>query len=163
MELPKVDYSEIKYPLKTLLAGNEDTWSGLMAVVEDLTDDQLQFKSKENPGRSIAEIIQHIPDTQYLFYTKSLVMEEKYSGPMYPEAPKTTAEAVKILAEAYNKIADTWQNLTQEQLKRKFDTEWGQKLSGELALFQSITHTHYHVSEICFLRGCGGFPTKAMG
>lgn len=163
MDLPKIDYSRIEYPLRTLLAGNEDSWSSLVGVVEDLTDDQLQFKSKENPGRSIAEIIQHIPDTQYLFYTKSLVMEEKYSGPMYLEVPKTTAEVLDLLTEAYSKIVEAWQKITPKQLEREFDTEWGQKLSGELALFQSITHTHYHVSEICFLRGCGGFPSEVMG
>jgi len=163
MELPKIDYFKSEYPLKTLLMGNEDTWGSLVGVVEDLTDDQLQFKSKENPGRSIAEIIQHIPDTQYLFYTRSLVMEEKYAGPMFPKAPKTTKEAFDLLSDAYQKIVGVWQKITPKQLKREFETEWGQKLNGELALFQSITHTHYHVSEICFLRGCGGFPTKAMG
>ena len=162
MKLETIDYQKIEYPMKTLLMGNEDTWSGLLAVIEDLTDEQLKFKSTENPNqRSIAEIIKHVPETQYGFYTLILVLEKP--GEVVFDKPQTVEEAKKMLADAYQKTVSTWLKITKEQLERKFTTEWGQELTGELALFQSITHTHYHLSEICFLRGCGGFPTKAMG
>lgn len=162
MKLKTIDYQKTEYPMKTLLMGNEDTWVSLLEVIEDLTDEQLKFKSKENPKqRSIAEIIKHIPETQYGFYTLTLVLE-KPEEVIFDE-PQTVEEAKKVLSDAYQKIVSTWQKATKEQLERKFTTEWGQELTGELALFQSITHTHYHVSEICFLRGCGGFPTEVMG
>lgn len=162
MELETIDYKKIDYPMKTLLMGNEDTWWGLLSVIEDLTDEQLKFKSKENPNqRSIAEIIKHVPETQYGFYTLKLVLEKP--GEVVFDEPQTVEEAKKTLTNAYQKTISTWQKITKKQLERKFTTEWGQELTGELALFQSITHTHYHVSDICFLRGCGGFPTKVMG
>lgn len=162
MKLETIDYQKIDYPMKTLLMGNEDTWPSLVDVIEDLTDEQLKFKSKENPSqRSIAEIIKHVPETQYGFYTLTLVLE-KPEEVVFDE-PQTVEEAKKMLADAYQKTALTWQKISKEQLERKFATEWGQEMTGELALFQSITHTHYHVSEICFLRGCGGFSTEVMG
>lgn len=82
---------------------------------------------------------------------------------LYPDLPKTAQGAQQRIIETYQKTIELWQNLGQEDFQKEIKTEWGQVLTGELALFQSITHTHYHVSEVCFLRSLGGFPTSVMG
>lgn len=163
MELLKIDLSKHKYPLRLLLAGNEDTWYSMLTVIEDLKPKQLAYKHEGIKQRSIAEMINHTLDTQYGFYTKHLVLGAKMPADLYKNLPKSVKEAQKRITDTYKKIVRLWRGLTQKDLKKKIHTEWGQILTGEQALFQSITHTHYHVSEICFLRGLGGFPTTALG
>lgn len=163
MELPKTDLASISYPLKTLLLGNKDTWGSMMAVIADLTPEQLAYKHPNCAQRSIAEMIDHALDTQYGFYTKHLVLGEKLPEPLSENLAKTAEEAQQRVVDTYQKVADLWGKLTEQDFIKEIKTEWGQTLTGELALFQSITHIHYHVSEICFLRGLGGFPTQVMG
>lgn len=163
MELPKIDFEKYDYPLKTLLLGNADTWNSMLDVVSDLTPEQLSYKHPNIKQRSIAEMINHALDTQYGFYTKHLVLGEEMPANLYKEPPETAEEAQRRIVETYEKTVELWKGLAQEDFKKEIPTEWGQVLTGELALFQSITHTHYHVSEICFLRGLGGFPTSVMG
>lgn len=163
MELPKIDFAKHEYPLKALLLSNEDTWSSMLSVISDLTPEQLVYKHPDIEQRNIAEMINHALDTQYGFYTKHLVLSEEMPANLYEDLPKTIEEAQSRIVETYKKIVELWENISQDIFKKEINTEWGQVLTGELALFQSITHTHYHVSEICFLRGLGGFPTKVMG
>ncbi|MDP3994635.1 MAG: DinB family protein [bacterium] len=163
MELPKTDLTGISYPLKTLLLGNKDTWDSMLAVITDLTSEQLTHKQPNYTQRSITEMINHALDTQYGFYTKQLVLGEKSPKPLYENLAKTVAETQQRIVDTYQKVVNLWGKLTAQDFTKEIKTEWGQTLTGELALFQSITHTHYHVSEICFLRGLGGFPTKVMG
>lgn len=163
MELPKIDFTKHRYPLRTLLLGNTDTWSAMLEVIEDLTPEQLIYKHPGIKQRRIAEIIDHALDTQSGFYTKHLVLGEEVPPTLYKNPPATSKEAQRRIAETFEKIMKLWQNLTDKDFAKEIKTEWGQVLTGELALFQSITHTHYHVSEICFLRGLGGFPTSALG
>ena len=173
MELPKIDFVNINYPLKILLLGNQDTWGSMLAVIADLTPEQLTYKASglasfayKHPNyvqRNIAEMINHALDTQYGFYTKHLVLGEDLPEPLYKNLAQSAVEAQLRIIETYQKVVDLWGKLTAQDFTKEIKTEWGQTLTGELALFQSITHTHYHVSEICFLRGLGGFPTQVMG
>lgn len=162
MELQKIDFTKFSYPLRLLLEGNSDTWYSLLSVIEDLTPDQLTYKHPGFEQRTIAEMINHAVDTQYSFYTQQLVLGQPYKQ-LYSDLPKTVEEAQARIGDTFAKTVELWQGLKPEDFTKEITTEWGQTLTGELALFQSITHTHYHVSEICFLRGLGGFPTKAMG
>ena len=91
-----------------------------------------------------------------------MVLGQPYQQ-LYSNLPQMVTDAQTRVVETFSKTVELWKGLKAEDFGRKIKTEWGQTLTGELALFQSITHTHYHVSEICFLRGLGGFPTKAMG
>lgn len=161
--LPKNDFSQYQYPLRTLFMGNEDTWNSMMAVISDLKPEQLAYTYPNYKQRSIAEMINHTMDSQYLFYTKHLVMGEETPNNIYPNLAKTAEEAISRIVDTYTKTTELWKKITPAMLSKEIKTEWGQVLTGEPALFQSITHTHYHVSEICFLRGLGGFPTSALG
>ncbi|KKU10825.1 MAG: hypothetical protein A2Z96_05595 [Spirochaetes bacterium GWB1_48_6] len=163
MELRKIDLEKYSYPLRTLLLGNIDTWQSMLNVIEGLTPEQLQYKHQGIEQRSIAEMVVHAIDTQYGFYTKHLVLGENIPPALYPDLSKTADEAFKMIGETFEKTLALWEKLTPEDFSKEIKTDWGQILTGELALLQSITHTHYHVSEICFLRGLGGFPTKVMG
>ena len=163
MNLPKIDFSQLDQPLKLLLEGNEDTWSSMLAVVADLTVEQLAYKHPGYNQRSIAEMVNHALDTQYGFYTTNLVVGEALPKPLYKDSVKTVEETPQRIINVYQRIVRLWKSLKDKDLSKEIKTEWGQVLTGELALFQSITHTHYHVSEICFLRGLGGFPTQVMG
>ena len=162
MKLTKIDFSKFSYPLKVLLEGNTDTWYSLLSVIEDLTPQQLVYKHPNYAQRCIAEMINHALDTQYGFYTQNLVLGQSYQ-PLYADLPGTVTEAQKRIAETFAKTVEVWKSLQPKDFIKEIKTEWGQTLAGELALFQSNTHTHYHVSEVCFLRGLGGFPTKVMG
>jgi uncharacterized damage-inducible protein DinB len=163
MELPKIDFTNISYPLKTLLLGNQDSWGSMLAVIADLTPEQLIYKHPNLVQRSIAEMLNHALDTQYGFYTQELVLGEKSPKPLYENLAKTAEEAQQRIIDTYQKVFGLWKKLGEKDFAKEIKTEWSQTLTGELALFQSITHTHYHVSEICFLRGLGGFPTQVMG
>lgn len=163
MELPKIDFSQISYPLKTLLLGNEDTWGSMVAIVSDLTPEQLRYAHPNINQRSIAEMVNHALDTQYGFYTRKLVLCEDLPKPLYEGLPETAKDALQRISDTYLKVVELWKGIDQEKLSQEIKTEWGQTLTGELALFQSITHTHYHVSEIVFLRSLGGFSTSVMG
>ena len=162
MELQKINFAKFNYPLCLLLEGNSDTWYSLLSVIKDLTPDQLAYKHSGSNLRTIAEMINHALDTQYSFYTQNLILGQPYKQ-LYSDLPKTVEEAQKRIGDTFTKIVELWQDLKPQDFTKEIKTEWGQTLTSELALFQSITHTHYHVSEICFLRGLGGFPTKAMG
>ena len=162
VELPKTNLSNIPYPLKTLLVGNEDTWNSFIAVISDLTPKQLAYKYPNYSQRSISEMINHALDTQFCFYTISLVVGDEYKA-LDLVLPKTANEAFKNILEIYKKTVGVWKELKQTDFQKEIKTDWGQIMTVELTLFQSITHTHYHLSEICFLRGLGGFPTKVMG
>ena len=162
MQLPKIDFSKYSYPLRLLLIGNEDAWNNICAAVADLTSKQLSYKHPGIKQRSIAGMVNHALDCQYGFYTKSLLLGEEYKI-LELSLPKTVEEAVKNVVDIYKKTLEIWEKLDKKEFQREIKTEWGQVLTGELALFQSITHTAYHLSEICFLRGLGGFPTNVMG
>ena len=73
MALPKIDFSQFSQPLKVLLKGNEDTWNSLLAVVSDLTPEQVSYKHPGASQRSIAEMIDHAIDSQHNFYTQTLI------------------------------------------------------------------------------------------
>lgn len=162
MELPKINFAKFDYPLKLLLIGNADTWGAFLAVIEDLTPEQLAYKHPGLKLRSIAEMTNHALDCQYGFFTQKLALG-KPGFELYREAPKTVKEVQQRVIETYAKTVKLWQGFGAKDFTREIKTPWGQVLTGELALFQSITHTHYHVSEICFLRGLGGFATVVMG
>jgi len=163
MKLVELDFSKYEYPLKTLLTGNADTWWSMSAVVKDLTPQQLKYSHPGIKQRSIAEMVDHALDTQYGFYTKHLVMGEELPDPLYNVPAADASEAQQRIADTYKKMVELWIGLTKADFQKEIPTEWGQVLTGESALFQSITHTHYHVSEICFLRSLGGFPTEVLG
>ncbi len=163
MKLPKIDFEKYNYPLRTLLLGNSDTWYAMSAVIEDLTPEQFTYKYPQIKQRSIAQMLDHALDAQYGFYTKKLVKGEELPEGLYPGPAKNSEEAQKRIVETFKKTIALWEKLTPEDFRKEIQTEWGQVLTGEFALFQSITHTHYHVSEICFLRGLGGFPTNVLG
>ena len=162
MNLPKINFSNINYPLRLLIMGNIDTWSSMLAIIEDLTPEQLVYKHPNYKQRCITEMTNHALDTQYSFYTQNLILGRPYKE-LYSNLPKTAAEAQKRIVKTFVETIKLWKGLTPDDFTKDIKTEWGQILTGELALFQSITHTHYHVSEICCLRGLGGFPTKVMG
>lgn len=162
MELPKVDLTGLNYPLKTLVWGSWDSWNNLMLVIEDLTEEQLNYCHPNIEQRSIKAMVKHAIDTPYAFFTKVLVLGEKYQE-IDLNSVDSLAGLQNKAVEYFQKTIDLWKTLTPEDLNKEIKTEWGQVLTGEQALIQAISHTNYHVSEICFLRGLGGFPTKVMG
>lgn len=161
--LPKIDFEKHDYPLRILLMGNEDTWGSMLKVIQDLISEQLTYQYPNLKQRSIGEIVNHALDSQYGFYTKHLVLGEETPAPLYKNLPQDAKEAQHQIVDTYAKTIELWKSLAVADFQKEIHTEWGQTLTGELTLFQSITHTHYHVSEICFLRGLAGFPTDVMG
>ena len=147
------------YPARILIEGNRSTINDLCGVVATFTDDNLKYKHQDS--RTIAEIIQHIICSQNCMYLNSFVLGKKTKCNCH--TPKTVKEAIKAINGLDPYFAEVVNSLESEDYQVKFKTEWGQELTKELALFQSVTHTSYHISEICFLAGLGGFYKNTMG
>ena len=162
MTLPSVDWQGKPYPLKSILMLNEDVHNALISVVKDLTPEQLNFSRPEIPNRTIAQMINHILDAQHRFFLKELIFKEKEAEPKF-EPAKNINELLQRIEKYYQNIVNLYQKINPADFGKVIETSWGQKLSIELAAFQGITHTYYHVSEICFMCGLGGFYNKALG
>lgn len=155
------DYKKYKYPLRLLLEGNSDAHSQLYSVVESLKDEHLGYKHPKVKNRTIGEMVSHAICTQYGFYTCSLVIGKECKCEC--GEPKTVKEALELIQKNLDEITKLWKKFTKEELQKEIKTEWGQVMSKELALFQSIEHIVYHVGEICFIAGIGGFYKGVLG
>jgi hypothetical protein len=142
-----------------LIEGNNATLGDLYSVLETFNDKNLQYKYKDS--RTIAQIIKHIACSQNCMYLDEFILGEK--GKCTCQEPKTIKQALKIVQDLKVYYAKIVKGLDKDELAKTFTTEWGQSLTKELALFQSITHTAYHISEICFLAGLGGFYKGTLG
>lgn len=160
--LPKIELKEKSYPLRSILMLNEDIYKALVSVTEDLTLEQLNFTKPEVPNRKIEEMINHLLDCQYRFYLKELIFGEKQEEPKF-NLVQNPRELLGRITDYYQKIVNLYQKIEPKDFDREITTSWGQKLTVELACFQAITHAYYHVSEICFLCGLGGFYNQALG
>jgi len=162
MNFPKNDFSSVQQPLKILLEGNEVTWKSFWDVVGELKPKHFTYKHPNIEHRTISAMVNHALDAHYSFFTLSLLHEKKYK-PLKLVSPKNSSQAQKNIATVYKKIVKDWMKLTDKQLKKKYKTDWGAVLKGDMVIFEAINHAYYHLSEICFVRGLGGFPTKLMG
>lgn len=162
MALPAVSWQDKPYPLKSILMLNEDVYNALIAVTEDLTLEQLNFSRSDIPNRTIIQMVNHLLDAHYRFFLKELVFRKKDEESKSPSIANPT-ELQQRIGEYYQKIIDLYQDINPADFGNVIETPWGQKSTVELIAFQGITHAYYHVSEICFLRGLGGFHNQALG
>lgn len=149
------------YPYKLLLEGNADAHSQLYSVVETFKDEHLSYKNPDVKSRTCGEIISHTVCTQSCFFTNSLVLGKKEKCEC--KVPASIDDALKMIQGNLMNMSKTWQDISVEELETEITTEWGQIMSKELALFQSIEHFMYHVGELCFLAGMGGFYQGTLG
>jgi hypothetical protein len=160
--LPVTDWQNKPYPLKSILMLNEDVYNALVLVTEDLTLEQLNFVKPEVPNRKVEEMVNHLLDCQCRFYLQELIFGEKQEELKFNPV-QNPVELQERITEYYQKMVNLYQKIDPRDFGREIITSWGQKLTVELACFQAITHVYYHVSEICFLRGLGGFYNQALG
>jgi len=158
LKLP--DLSGVSDPLKLLIEGNFDTYSQLYAVIESFKDENLDFKLSPEL-RSIKEIMLHTICTQICFYTNELLLGKK--GECSCGDFNNVKSALEFIEGSFNKITEVWKNIDQSDLEKLIKTEWGAKMTGRIALFQSITQLMYHISEICLYAGRGGFYKGTLG
>lgn len=151
------------YPLKLLIEGNSDAHSQLYSVIGSLEDKNLTYKHPSVKNRTIAEMISHALCTQSCFYTSVLVLGNKEGCNPECRVPKSVPEALKRIQTNLNNVTRKWSKLSEVDLGKEIKTEWGQVMTEEIALFQSIEHMMYHVGEICFLAGIGGFYKGVLG
>lgn len=155
------NYKKYKYPLRLLLEGNSDAHVQLYSVVESLRDKHLKYKHADVKNRNIGEMISHALCTQYCFYSHQLVLGRECK--CAHKTPKTIKVALDMIQKNLDDVLKLWEGMSKDELQREFKTEWGQVMSKELALFQSIEHIMYHVGEICFMAGIGGFYKGVLG
>jgi hypothetical protein len=147
------------YPLSLLIEGNIDAHSQLYEVLSSFKDKDLTYKFKDN--RTISEMISHTLCTQYCFYTHTLVLGKECKCPH--SNPRTVNKATGMIEKNLDDVTKIWSQLKEKSFKEEFKSEWGQILTKELALFQSIEHFMYHVGEICLTAGIGGFYRGTLG
>lgn len=160
--LPTINWQDKPYPIKSILMLNEDVYTALVSVIKDLTSEQLNFSQTDVHNRTINQMIDHLLDSQYRFFTKELIFGEKEPEPNFSPTA-SIAEVQQRITDYYQKIVDLYTKINPSAFSRKIATPWGQELTVELVAFQGVTHAYYHVSEICFLCGIGGFYNKALG
>ena len=149
------------YPYKLLLEGNVDVHAQLYLIVETFKDEHLSYKHPEVKSRTIGELISHTLCTQRCYFTDSLVLEKKEKCEC--KIPTNVKEALEMIQENLDQITKIWSKIPMKELEKEFKAEWGQVMTKELALFVSIEHYMYHVGEICFIAGMGGFYQGTLG
>ena len=142
-----------------LILGNNSTLDDLVSVLKTFKDEHLSARYKGS--RTIAEILQHIHCSQNCMYLNDFIMNNKRNCEC--NAPKTIKEAISNIEEMKSYFTQIIKELNETDFKKEFTTEWGQDLTKEKALFQSITHTSYHLSEICFIAGLNNFYQGTLG
>lgn len=159
MKIPSL--KKMSYPQRLLIEGASDAHAQLYSVIESFKDADLSYKHKKD-DRSIAEIVSHALCCQYCWYTRELVLE-KETQPCTCRAEKSVVKTLKNIQQNQKRVAQTWKQISQKELQKEFKTEWGQVMTKELALFQSVEHMMYHVGEICYIAGLGGFYKGTLG
>lgn len=155
------DLAKYSYPYKLLLEGLADSHSKLYSVIESFKDKNLTYKNSAVKNRNIGEMVSHIVCAQVCFYTQKLVQGEDIKCECF--VPKTIKEALEMIQENLDRISRIWTEIDEKEFEKEVRTEWGQVMTKEVALLQSIEHTMYHVGEICFLAGMGGFYKGVLG
>jgi uncharacterized damage-inducible protein DinB len=140
---------------------NADMLTNLRSVVESLKDEHLSYRPDNVKVRTIGELVSHILCTQECYYTNELVLEREEECTC--SSPNTVKEALRMIDEYEKRILDVWGGISVSELMKEFDTEWGQRLSKELALFQSIEHSMHHIGQICLIASIGGFYKNVLG
>jgi len=159
MKMPSI--RGVKYPHSILIEGSADAHSQLYSVIESFKDTHLLYKHKDD-DRTLSDIISHALCTQYCWYTQEIVLENK-TKKCACKAELTIEKTLESIQKNLERTSRKWKQLSEKELQTEIKTEWGQIMSKELALFQSIEHMMYHVGEICYIAGLGAFYKGTLG
>jgi hypothetical protein len=127
----------------------------LYRVIEDLTNDQLEYIASAIDERSIAEVAIHANESLLGFTLCA-------AGHGWPEAqniPITVAGLLLRFNETHELIDQTLANLTEGTLEETFTLPWGQEVAAFEAIADGLAHGLIHVGAIEGIRAIGGFPT----
>lgn len=161
MPIKKSDFKKYEYPYKLLLEGAADVLGQMYSVVETFKDEDLKYENPDIKNRTIGEMIYHSLCAQICFYTHEVLLNKKEECKC--KVPETIKEALEMIHSNLDTITKIWPQIRKDKLNEVFKTDWGQTMTKENAMLQSVTHMMYHIGEICFLAGIGGFYKGTLG
>jgi len=133
----------------------------IVAIVQDLTDEQVQFTDARLDERSIAGVTMHAAGA--MLFIVGTITGASGERPTWQSMPATKAELLEKLEGVRRSLDGLMASLTDEQLARTFAMPWGQQLSGAATVQSACQHALRHAGTILDLRALGGFPSYALG
>lgn len=152
----KLKVNDVK---SVLIEANNMALTDLYNVISSLSEADLSYRF--NKLRNIKEILTHIKCSQNCLYINKYVLQNENVCDC-KDLNKINDILIMIenlklfFIEAINKISE-------KDLNEKVTTEWGQTLTKRQLFIQITAHTYYHISEICFISGLGGFYKNVLG
>lgn len=136
---------------------NDNLWNFLRGMVQDLSDEQVQYSTPVLDGRSIAAVAVHAYGSVLYFANilSGIPMERPKKS---PELTTTTA-LLEIIDTCHAQVEQRLAELPDTALEQPCKMPWGQELIGSNALSGVIAHSLVHVGNIQGIRAIGGFPT----
>jgi uncharacterized damage-inducible protein DinB len=151
-----------KYPYKSLVTINTDAHEQLQSVIETFSDENLQVKVN-NYDRSIAGIVSHTLTTEIQYFIKHLAMGNADAANYNEPQIATVREALEMIKKNLNESNSLINSFPEEKLNEVIATEWGTKMTREVAIWQGITQIMMHLGEITLMAGQAGFYQGTLG
>ena len=129
-------------------------YEGLIVILTDLTDQQLEYQAPDIDTRSIRDVAMHA-------YRPVLAIACVLAGeewPVRPHVPDSKDELFALLQTMHTHIDECLMRIPIGKLEETISLPWDQSKSGLEALAGSFMHGMQHVGAIQGIRACGGFP-----
>lgn len=134
---------------------NDRLKMSLDRVIEDLTNDQLEYIAPTIDERPIAEVAVHAYESLHGFTLCA-------AGQSWPEPqniPITVAGLLLRFNEVHELVDQTLASLPEGSLEQTFTLPWGLEIAAFEAIADGLAHGLIHVGTIEGIRAIGGFPT----
>jgi hypothetical protein len=141
---------------KTILSYlHSQLYDSLIAILTDLTDQQLEYHAPQIDTRSIRDVAIHA--YRPVFAIACVLAREKW--PVRPQLPVTKNELFNLLQTMHTQTDAYLIRIPLDTLDEAIPLPWNQNQSGLEALVGSFMHGIQHIGAIQGIRAFGGFPT----
>ena len=132
-------------------------------TLEDLSPEQLDYRTPLIDDRPIAEVAMH---AAVILLGNALVAAGKHwelrdypldGWPPRLARPTSAGELVAMLDTLLAQVDEVVSGLSESDLDKEVTFPWGQQQAGD-ALSAALTHALTHAGGIAGIRGIGGFP-----
>lgn len=130
-------------------------YDSLIAILTDLTNQQLEYQAPQIDTRSIRDVAIHA--YRPVFAIVCVLGGEKW--PARPQLPVTKNELFDLIQAMHTQIDECIIHIPLDKLDETISLPWNQNKSGLEALAGSFMHGMQHVGAIQGIRAFAGFPT----
>jgi hypothetical protein len=133
-------------------------YTNLIAILTDLTDEQIAYSAPQIDTRNIRDVAIHA-------YRPVLAVACLIAGrewPNRPQLPENVEDLLILLQAMHTQITNLLTvDITSKMLERTISLPWNKEQDAAAALIESIGHGLLHIGNIQGIRAIGGFPTPA--